>query len=75
MAAIALPTICSHGFQHRSGYTAKFRVDHLKKQPASRPTTYLLGEEDILPLGGFDSSCPAMAQDPTRLARAIRMWW
>jgi hypothetical protein len=31
--------------------------------------TYLLGEIDILPLGGFDSSCPAMAQGPTRLAR------
>jgi len=29
----------------------------------------LLGEIDILPLGGFDSSCPAMAQGPTRLAR------
>ncbi len=33
------------------------------------PTTYLLGELDILPLGGFDGSCPAMAQGPTRLAR------
>ena len=31
--------------------------------------TYLLGEIDILPLGGFDSSCPAMAQGPTRRAR------
>jgi hypothetical protein len=31
--------------------------------------TYLLGEIDILPLGGFDGSCPAMAQGPTRLAR------
>ena len=29
----------------------------------------LLGQIDILPLGGFDSSCPAMAQGPTRLAR------
>ena len=27
------------------------------------------GELDILPLGGFDASCPAMAQGPTRLAR------
>jgi len=35
----------------------------------SRPVTYLLGEIDILPLGGFDSSCPATAQGPNRLAR------
>ena len=27
------------------------------------------GELDVLPLAGFDSSCPAMAQGPTRLAR------
>jgi len=27
------------------------------------------GELDTLPLGGFDSSCPAMAQGPSRLAR------
>jgi hypothetical protein len=31
--------------------------------------TYLLGELDILPLGLFDGSCPAMGQGPTRLAR------
>jgi hypothetical protein len=31
--------------------------------------TYLLGQVDTLPLGGFDSSCPAMAQGPTRRAR------
>ena len=35
----------------------------------ARPTTFMLGELDILPLYGFDSSCPAMAQGPTRLAR------
>ena len=60
-----------YGFEHRSGYTAKLTDDQLKKQLASRPTTYLLGELDILPLGGFDSSCPAMAQGPTRLARGL----
>jgi hypothetical protein len=43
--------------------------DQLKKQLAARPVIYLLGELDILPLAGFDSSCPAMAQGPTRLAR------
>jgi pimeloyl-ACP methyl ester carboxylesterase len=51
------------------GYTAKQSDDQLKKQLAARPVTYLLGEIDILPLGGFDASCPAMAQGPTRLAR------
>jgi hypothetical protein len=59
-----------YGMQNRSGgYTAKMTVDQLKKQLASRSVTYLLGEIDILPLGGFDSSCSAMAQGPTRLAR------
>ncbi len=60
-----------YGFQHRSGYTARLTDDQLKQQLAARPTTYLLGEEDVLPLGGFDGSCPAMAQGPTRLARGF----
>jgi pimeloyl-ACP methyl ester carboxylesterase len=58
-----------YGLQNRTGYAAKLSDDELKKQLAARPVTYLLGEIDILPLGGFDSSCPAMAQGPTRLAR------
>jgi len=59
-----------YGLQGRTGgYTTKESDDQLKKQLAARPTTYLLGEIDILPLGGFDGSCPAMAQGPTRLAR------
>jgi pimeloyl-ACP methyl ester carboxylesterase len=58
-----------YGFQNRTGYSAKESDDQLKKQLASRPTTYLLGELDILPLGGFDGSCSAMAQGPTRQAR------
>ncbi|MBV8828519.1 MAG: alpha/beta fold hydrolase [Acidobacteriaceae bacterium] len=60
-----------YGFEDRTeaGYTAKMSDDQLRKQLTSRPVTYLLGEIDILPLGGFDSSCPAMAQGPTRLAR------
>ncbi len=58
-----------YGLQNRTGYSAKIPDEQLKKQLAARPTTYLLGEIDILPLGGFDSSCPAMAQGPTRLAR------
>jgi hypothetical protein len=60
-----------YGLEDRAGagYTAKMTDEQLRKQLASRPVTYLLGEIDILPLGGFDSSCPAMAQGPTRLAR------
>jgi hypothetical protein len=38
---------------------------------AARRVTYLLGEADILPLGVFDTSCPATAQGPTRLARGL----
>jgi pimeloyl-ACP methyl ester carboxylesterase len=58
-----------YGLKSRTGYTAAIPDDLLKKQLAARPTMYLLGQLDILPLGGFDSSCPAMAQGPTRLAR------
>ena len=59
-----------YGLENRAGgYTAKESDEQLRTQLAARPVTYLLGEIDILPLGGFDSSCPAMAQGPTRLAR------
>ena len=58
-----------YGLQGRTGYAAQLSDDQLRKQLAARPVTYLLGEIDILPLGGFDNSCPAMAQGPTRLAR------
>jgi pimeloyl-ACP methyl ester carboxylesterase len=58
------------GLQDRAtGYTAKMADDQLIRQLVSRPTTYLLGQVDTLPLGGFDSSCPAMAQGATRRAR------
>ena len=58
------------GLQERaSGYTVGESDDQLKKQMAARPTTYLLSQVDTLPLGGFDSSCPAMAQGATRRAR------
>lgn len=60
-----------YGLKKRVGYAAKLADDQLKKQLASRSTTYLLGGLDILPLFGFDGSCPAMAQGPTRLARGL----
>jgi pimeloyl-ACP methyl ester carboxylesterase len=58
-----------YGLRNRTGYTAGFSAAQLERQLARRPVTYLLGEIDILPLAGFDSSCSAMAQGPTRLAR------
>jgi pimeloyl-ACP methyl ester carboxylesterase len=60
-----------YGLKGRTGYAARFTDDQLKMQLVSRPATYLLGEYDILPLAGFDASCPAMAQGPTRLARGL----
>src|SRR4030095_5609286 len=57
------------GLENRTGYTAKMTDDQLKKQLVSRPTTFLVGQVDTLPLGGFDSPCSAMAQGPTRRAR------
>jgi len=62
--------------QNRTGYASKFSDDQLKKQLVARPTTYLLGEIDILPLGGFDSDSTAesfgIAPDGTRMAIAAR---
>ena len=57
------------GLENRNSYTAQVSDDQLKKQLVERPTTYLLGQVDVLPLGGFDSSANAMAQGPTRRAR------
>jgi len=58
-----------YGLLHRTGYTARLTDDQLRRQLTSRHITYLLGGLDILPIEGFDQSCPAMAQGPTRLAR------
>ena len=57
------------GLENRTGYTAQMSNDQLRKQLTERPTTFLLGQVDTLPLGGFDSSPTAMAQGPTRRAR------
>jgi pimeloyl-ACP methyl ester carboxylesterase len=57
------------GLANRKGYTAGVSDDQLRRQLVDRPTTYLLGQVDVLPLGGFDSSPNAMAQGPTRRAR------
>ena len=52
-----------------AGYSAGMSPDQRRKTLVSRTTTYLLGQVDVLPLGGFDSSANAMAQGPTRRAR------
>jgi pimeloyl-ACP methyl ester carboxylesterase len=57
------------GLENRTGYTGQMSDEQLRKQLVQRPTTYLLGQVDVLPLGGFDSSPSAMAQGPTRRAR------
>ncbi len=60
-----------YGLLHRTGYTARLTDDQLKSQLTARHITYLLGGLDILPIEGFDGSCPAMAQGPTRFARGF----
>ena len=57
------------GLRNRTGYAARVSDETILKQLVARPTTYLLGQVDVLPLGGFDSSPSAMAQGPTRRAR------
>ena len=58
-----------YGLAGRNGYARKATADELREQLVARPTTYLLGERDVRPVDGFDTSCAAMAQGPTRLAR------
>lgn len=59
-----------YGLEDRKGgYTAQMSDDQLRAQLASRPITFLLGQVDVLPLGGFDDSAEAMAQGATRRAR------
>jgi len=60
-----------YGLKKRVGYSSGVGEVQMKTQIVSRPLIFLLGEYDILPLSGFDGSCPAMAQGPTRLARGL----
>src|SRR5262249_36217551 len=62
-----------YGIQSRTGYASRLTDDQLKAQLVARPTTYLVGELDTLPLAGFDSSCPAMAQGANRNLRG-QVW-
>lgn len=60
-----------YGLQNRNGASAKLSDEQLRKNLAARSVVYLLSELDTLPLAGFDSSCPAMAQGPNRFARGL----
>jgi pimeloyl-ACP methyl ester carboxylesterase len=60
-----------YGLKGRTGYSSELTDEQVIQQLATRPVTYLLGEVDVLPLGIFDVSCPAMAQGPTRLGRGL----
>jgi len=53
----------------KTGYTVGMSDELLKKQLVTRKITYMYGQVDTLPLGGFDDSPPAMAQGATRRAR------
>ena len=64
-----------YGLENRgNGYTSKIPDEQLKKQFVARPTVYLLGEIDILPLGGFDGSCSrdGAGSDPPRPRAGVR---
>src|SRR6185312_9733193 len=60
-----------YGLRDRRGGSVKASEEKLKTQLVARPITYLVGQLDILPLATFDGSCSAMAQGPTRMARAL----
>ena len=58
-----------YGLEERVGYTARITDAQLRTQLVSRRVTYLLGSEDTESGRGLDTTCPAMAQGPHRLAR------
>jgi pimeloyl-ACP methyl ester carboxylesterase len=59
-----------YGLEDRTGlYTAATSDHQLIAHLLDRPATYLLGQVDTLPLGGFDDSPEAMAQGATRRQR------
>ena len=55
--------------QRNTGYTRGMDSAQLVRQLTDRPMNYLLGQIDVLPVAGFDSSCAAMLQGATRRAR------
>jgi hypothetical protein len=59
-----------YGLSELTGYAAGSSMRDLREQLASRPITYLVGELESRDAPALDTSCPAMAQGASRLARA-----
>ena len=58
-----------YGLAHRVPYAARLSEAQLKEQASHRPVTYLLGQLDVVPPGGFFGSCAGMAQGNNRQVR------
>jgi pimeloyl-ACP methyl ester carboxylesterase len=63
-----------YGLKNRAGYAATVADEELRKNLIARDVVYLLGDLDTLPIGGFDDSCSAMAQGPSRFTRGLNYW-
>jgi hypothetical protein len=63
-----------YGLAKRSGYSKRISIEELRANTITRDVVYLLGELDTIPVAGFDSSCPAMAQGKSRLDRGVTYW-
>jgi pimeloyl-ACP methyl ester carboxylesterase len=59
------------GIAARAGYAARQSGDEIQRQAARRPATYLVGELDTQPLGGFYGSCAGGAQGASRNVRGV----
>jgi hypothetical protein len=60
-----------YGPRNRRGGSLQVSESQLRERLLTRTIVYLVGQLDILPLQNFDGSCSAMAQGPTRMARAL----
>ncbi|MBI2686576.1 MAG: alpha/beta fold hydrolase [Acidobacteria bacterium] len=60
-----------YGMENRSGYAREIADESMQKNLLRRDVVYLLGEYDVTPQFGFDSTCGAMAQGPNRLQRGL----
>jgi len=58
-----------YGLSKRVGYVAGMPEERLRRQAATRPIVFLLGGRDTEPDAAFDTSCAAMLQGASRLAR------
>ncbi|MDH3240660.1 MAG: alpha/beta hydrolase [Alphaproteobacteria bacterium] len=71
-SARCLVNAYKYGPEGRNDYMAAEPLDAMVRRYRMRDVVYLLGGADSDPRGkGLDRSCPAMAQGPHRLARAL----